>query len=260
MIDKYPGFLGYNSELILIHADWPIYPRGIGWEIALKSIGKFPIDSTFYEIDDIDRCKLLISQNPNELNNPFDSNHYHLAIWHKDLIKLQEMGFINGVLYKSNYELELIRYENIKKKLGSHLELDRNGNIILSIKDKNSKLQKSTYLKPQNEGHEDNYILRDCAVIPQRIGLTEAGIQKLHKIAMETNTTEVLRVLTQPLLDIKRFDTAIRDASLLVETKIKVFHKNPELHGQKLIQFHIKEIITKNNISNTALIKGYKGE
>jgi len=60
MIDKYTGLLGYGG-IIAIHADWPIYPSGIGWEIALRTLGNFPEGTNFYEIDDIDMCKLLIS-------------------------------------------------------------------------------------------------------------------------------------------------------------------------------------------------------
>ena len=60
MLDKFPGFLGYGG-IIAIHADWPTYPGGIGWEIALRELGYFPKGTNFYQIDDIDKCMLFIN-------------------------------------------------------------------------------------------------------------------------------------------------------------------------------------------------------
>lgn len=54
MLEKFPGLLGYGG-IIAIHADWPNYPPGIGWETGLRTLGNFPEGTQFYEIDDIDR-------------------------------------------------------------------------------------------------------------------------------------------------------------------------------------------------------------
>ena len=88
MLEKFPGFLGYDG-IIAIHADWPIYPSGIGWEIALRMMGNFPKGTVFYEIDDIDRCKLLINKPPTQLKDFYHKSHYQIAIWHLDLIELK---------------------------------------------------------------------------------------------------------------------------------------------------------------------------
>lgn len=259
MLDKFPGFLGYGG-IIAIHANWPMYPSGIGWEIALITLGYFPKQTIFYEIDDIDRCKLLINQEPHKLNDPFDSNHYHIALWHEDLIELKEKGLIEGVIGKSNSEFEMMRFENFKKNLGNHLKLDESGNVILYTKDNPGKLRESKYYKPKSDEEDDDFVFQNCAVIPNGVSLTENGIKELTKLSNEIRLIETLTILTQPLIDIKRFDTAVREASLLVETQIKEFHKRPSLFGQKLIDFHISEIIKNNDNFYSAAIKCYRGE
>jgi hypothetical protein len=259
MLDKFPGSLGYGG-IIAIHADWPMYPPGIGWKIALQTLGNFPKGTIFYEVDDIDRCKLLINQEPHKLSDPFDSNHYHIAVWHEDLIELKEKGFIEGVIDKSDYEFEMIRFENLTKKFGGHLKLDEEGNIILYIKEDNGKIREVKYHKPESNVDEEDFALRNCAVIPAGVSLTENGNKELNNVSNEIRLIEELNALTQPLIDIKRFDTAVRDASLLVETKIKEYHKLPGLYGQKLVEFHIGEIIKKNDNFNSAAIKCYRGE
>jgi hypothetical protein len=258
MLEKFPGFLGYGG-IIAIHANWPMYPPGIGWKIALRTLGNFPTGTIFYEVDDIDRCKLLLNQEPHELKDPFDSNHYHIAVWHEDLIELQKKGFIEGVICKSDSEFEMIQFENFKKELGEHLELDEDGNIILYIKDDSGKSREIRHHKPESDD-DDDFVFRDCAVIPNGVSLTETGIEELSNLSKEINLIEELSALTQPLIAIKRFDTAVREASLLVETKIKEYHKRPDLFGQKLIELHIGKVVENNGNFNSAAIKCYRGE
>lgn len=259
MLDKFPGLLGYGG-IIAIHANWPMYPSGIGWQIALKDLGNFPAGTDFYEIDDIDRCKLLVNEEPKKLSDPFDRKHYHVAIWHSDLIKLKEKGLILGVIEKSDYEFRLLEFENFKKQLGKNLREDEEGNIILNFQDERGNLQESKYYKPENDEDEDDFIFRDCAFIPDTIKLTTKGIEELAKLSKEISFTDELKNLTEPLVKINRYDTAIRDASLFVETSIKNIHNKPNLFGQKLIDYHIEDIIKNNNNFNSAAIKCYRGE
>lgn len=259
MLDKFPGLLGYGG-IIAIHANWPNYPLGIGWEVALKTLGNFPKDTNFYEIDDIDRCKLLINLPPKNLSDPFESKYYHSAIWHEDLIELKKRGFVTGIIEKSDYEFELIRFEQLKMEFGDNLKEDNEGNIIFYVKDDNGQRKEAKYNKPEPDEESDDFVFRDCAVIKESICLTKNGIEELIKLSKEITLKENLSNLTDPLIKIDRFDTAIRDASLLLETTIKEFHKKPSLFGQHLVEFHIEEIIKNNNNFNSAAIKCYRGE
>lgn len=257
MFDKFPGLLGYDG-IIAIHANWPMYPPGIGWKTALKTLGNFPIGTRFYEVDDIDRCKLLINQEAHKFKDPFDSNHYHAAVWHRDLIELKDKGFVEGVIDKSDYEFEMIQFENLKRELGDSLKLDEDGNIIFCIKDNYGKLIETKYHKPEID--EEYFGFKNCAIIPAGVSLTQNGVKELNNLSIEISLIKEVDTLTQPLIDIRRFDTAVRDASLLVETKIKEYHKRPDLFGQKLIELHIGEVIKNNDNFNSAAIKCYRGE
>lgn len=132
-MDNFEGFLGYGN-IIAIHANWPIYPAGIGWEIALRALGNFPIGTKFYEVDDIDKCQLFLNREVDYLANPTDSKLYHVAIWHEDLIELEEKEYVKGVIPKSDYEFRLLKYEDLKNTIGEDLEVDEDGNTCCAFR------------------------------------------------------------------------------------------------------------------------------
>lgn len=259
MQDNFPGFLGYGG-IIAIHANWPMYPAGIGWEIALKTLGNYPKGTEFFEIDDIDRCKLLINRDPSALDDPFDSKHYQIAIWHEDLVELANRGFVSGVIEKTDFEFELYQFEKLKASFGPNVSLDDKGNLILHIRDEHGNLKESIYQKPVNNEEDEDFPYYDCVVIPKTIQITEMGLSALSEFARKSEIRHDLASLTRPLIEIQRLDTAIREASLFVETSIKEFHNRPDLFGQKLVNFHIQDIIQHNNGFNSAAIKCYRGE
>jgi len=259
MLEKFPGMLGYGG-IIAIHADWPIYPTGIGWEIALKSLGNFPQGSRFYEVDDIDRCKLLTNEELKPNVDYYHEKHYHLAIWHSDLIELKKQGLIEGIVEQSDHEFELEKFEKFKKYLEGNLKEDNDGNIILHTKDEKGKLHEVKYYKPLlEEEEEEELAFKNCVSLSDSITLTSEGLNKLAELAQGIDYSQNLKILIEPLLSIQRYDTAIRDASLLIETNIKTFYKS-NLFGQKLIDFHIEDIIRNNDNFNSAAIKCYRGE
>jgi hypothetical protein len=256
MLGKFPGLLGYGG-IIAIHADWPNYPSGIGWEIALKSLGNFPLGTKFYEVDDIDRCKLLVNEDPQNLKDYYDYKHFHSAIWHSDLIELQRKGLIDGVIAKSDDEFELIRFQEFKEQLGKNLQEDNFGNIILTSKNEDGECEELIYKKPKPS--EDQIDFKDCAFIPNDIILTSLGIQVLSELSSAVNLSAEIYQLTGPLIKILRYDTAIREASLFIETSIKEFHGN-NLYGQKLIDYHINKTVSLNDNFFSSAIKCYRGE
>jgi len=258
-LDKFPGLLGYGG-IIAIHADWPMYPKGIGWEIALKSMGNFPKGADFYEIDDIDRCKLLINVDPQKIGDPYNYQNYHLAIWHEDLIELKRKGFIDGVYEKNEYEFKVIEFDKFKKSLGSGAEEDENGNLILYYKTEAGDFKEFKYEKPNpNEYEVDDFNYKNCAYIPQTIKLTDTGINKIKEISQNFTLHPDIEKRVQPLIAIGYYDSVIRETSIMLETKIKEFH-SVNFFGQKLIEHHINFLITKNDNFFSAALKCYKGE
>ncbi|GAB3026605.1 hypothetical protein [Spirosoma pulveris] len=257
MLNKFPGYFGYGG-IMAIHADWPIYPNGIGWQFALKAMGNYPKGTNFYEIDDIDRCKLFISQDPKQLKDPSDAKYYHVGIWHSDLVELNLKGYVTGVVEMSDYEFEMMRFNQVKKQLGKNLKEDDEGNIILLTYNDRKEVIELKYSKP--EYFEDAHDFIDCVFIPESVTLTEEGFEELEKLLNNINLSEELRRLSEPFINIGRYDTAIRESSLFVEETIKKFHMQNDLYGQRLIDYHINEIINNNENFNSAAIKSYRGE
>ncbi|WP_162055897.1 hypothetical protein [Pontibacter pamirensis] len=258
MFDNFPGLLGY-SGIIGIHADWPIYPTGAGWKVALKTIGNFPFGTEFYQIDDIDKCKLLLNQNPEQLTDCFDYKHYHSAVWHEDLIELKNKGYIVGVDAVSEFEFDMIKFERFKSELGRNLQEDEEGNIILHSMDEKGKSKELIYYKPLRPSDDDEWEFNEFAIISNTITLTSKGLTKLSELANDFIYCDEFKDLVEPFIKIRRYDTAVREASLLLETTIKGFH-NETLFGQQLIDFHIKDLIKQNHGFFSAAIKCYRGE
>jgi len=108
-LSDHPGYLGRWASsrfIVLIHADWPNYPAGEGQGFALAALGRFPPETDFKLIDDIDRCSLLIASQYTKYLDLFDDRNFHVSAWHEDLIELANSGYITGVqgaLFKTSY-------------------------------------------------------------------------------------------------------------------------------------------------------------
>jgi hypothetical protein len=98
-LQDFPGYFGITSQgVILIHANWPMYPEEHGPDLALLWFTSFPQGTIFRRIDDIDRCSLFLAGvRCSNQADPFDGRNFHVAVWHKDLLDLQESGFVDGV-------------------------------------------------------------------------------------------------------------------------------------------------------------------
>jgi len=115
--EEFPGLLGLTSKGVIgIHANWPMYPAEHGWEIALLYLGNHPPKTIFYQIEDIDRCILLLAGDIHKNKDPYDENSFHVAAWHEDLIELQSLGFVSGVMTMTEYEWNLHHYKQIPKR------------------------------------------------------------------------------------------------------------------------------------------------
>jgi hypothetical protein len=99
-LEDHPGYLGFTSAgVVLLHADWPVYPTEHGWLAALASLGSFPDRTAFSALDDIDRCLLLLADNhvANKVD-PFSEKNFHVALWHEDILELVRRGLVHGAV------------------------------------------------------------------------------------------------------------------------------------------------------------------
>src|ERR1700730_9980044 len=98
-LSKHPGFLGFTSQgVILIHADWPMYPEEHGSDLALLWLTAFPRGTSFPRIDDIDRCHIFLADvKCSDRKDLLDERNFHVALWHSDLLDLRKKGLVSGV-------------------------------------------------------------------------------------------------------------------------------------------------------------------
>ena len=97
-----PGFLEYGGLAIeVLHADWPAYPGGHGWRLALRSLVVFPSIVRFLVLGDIDQCLLFVSVGSGSCLEPTgdlrDPKWFRVVVWRDDLRELHERGLISGV-------------------------------------------------------------------------------------------------------------------------------------------------------------------
>jgi len=196
-IPDHPGYLGWTSQgVIAIHADWPAYPAEHGWDIALETLGQFPRGSALREIDDIDQCFLFVLGDPKTLKDPFDARHLHAAVWHEDLLKLHSKGFVSGA-----YEITLEQWiERTKAEL-----TDLFG------------------VPPTVDDFADEAESLVLMVHDIGISVTDAGWVALdeHLSVQRETLHPSLKVRALPIVGIGHFDTAVREASLLLETRLR---------------------------------------
>ncbi|HYF69071.1 MAG TPA: hypothetical protein VD884_13100 [Ohtaekwangia sp.] len=262
MLRNFPGLLFYTDSYTLleaIHADWPIYPTGHGWHLALRSLANFAQGTKFYQIDDIDKCLLFTISDPNVLKSKgediYGKNLYHVAIWHEDLIELSARGLAVGVTSISDFEFSIRKFNTVKESLGpdNYIE-DEDGN--LQIKTKNGGF--IVYNIPIDTSSEDWQEPKDFVFLPDKtIELTPAAFNTLTSTVGEGVHPDIF-AKAAPLLALNFFDTAIREAVLLIEHSIKTVH-NTDQYGQKLIDLHIKKILELDKFK-TSFIKCYRGE
>ncbi len=219
-LSKHPGYLGWTSKgVIAIHADWPVYPIEHGWAIGLLTFGLYPRGTVFNAIDDIDKCMLFCVGKPGK--NPYDENNYHVAVWHEDLIDLQKRRYVSGVREINSFNWEL-------KKWGNHEELY-------------FKLSNGSYGKVPKPIYDPDDTDEFADIGKDGLKVTRAGFLALKDLLKESGKYINPKVSkwVKPYLEIKRYDTAIREGFIIFENEIKKISKINS-YGQKLIELFIK--------------------
>jgi hypothetical protein len=214
--------LFYEGGFELIHADWPIYPTGHGARLALESFGNFQRGTKFTRIDDIDQCDLFVANLSQNTNDPLNYQHYHVAIWHEDLVALHQNGWISGMQFLTVYESALIYYERIKSDPSFWID------------------GKLTLPKPQREVFDDPDKLELQFV--DEISISEVGFQELLDFSSPRRSPfhALLESHIFPLMEIGYYDTAVREGCLLVECKLRKI-TGTDLYGQTLINSFLKQ-------------------
>lgn len=235
-LQDHPAFFEMTSQgVIAIHADWPMYPEEHGAELALLWLTAFPQGTRFKRIDDIDRCNLFMADvKCSNTADPFDERNLHVAVWHEDLLDLQSRGLIDGVSAVSERRwVELKRTDLPTGPL--YVELDH-------------EICKVVRLASQAE-YDDNVFswpefLGDVAV-------TAAGRSHVASLLSEvSDDLSVLGTRIQPLLKLGFFDTAVREACVALEHRIKTWLKS-DRWGDPLVEEFVSRLRNEVGHPNT---------
>jgi hypothetical protein len=205
----HPGFFGMTSQgVIAIHADWPMYPEEHGPELALLWLSAFPRRTAFKCVDDIDQCCLLLADvRGSSHEDPFAEKNFRVAIWHEDLISLYKQGFIQGV---EGTLTEREWQEQWRSTLppGPYFFKRTDGTM-------------QEFTLPRTSDYDDDF---PYAARIAREGILVSGKGVAHVATLLANMSKDLSVFGERvprLVQLGYYDTAVREASLGIESQIK---------------------------------------
>lgn len=248
------GILGYfhrGAFVIAIHADWPTYP-GQGPGYVLYDLGQFPHGTEFSPIDDIDKCVLFVASGRPPHVNEWSDDAFHVAAWHSDLIDLANDYLIDGIVTAQQIASRKVAREVTEAEIrrdieaaGGSIELDEQGESYVMLGE--SKYPLSDY---HNELIEQDDLLEEFRswgwpdflfVGPsRRIGPTQQGWAELEDLLVrESSLPHFERLRT--LADLGFYDTAIRDAGVLLECSLRKVTES-EQFGLQLVNSYLKKL------------------
>jgi hypothetical protein len=220
----HPGYLGLTSEgVVLIHADWPAYAIGHDWKYGLVNLGQFPPRTRFTLIDDIDQCFLFVVPGRKPIAYKFDDKLFHVALWHEDVLDLFHRGYLAGGSLKS--------YRDWAVRAAKELE-----GLIKRLVDEAGKGVYGPVPIPSPDHYTDVEAVRGL-LSDDGMKLTASGLAVLDKVLLEEKQliAPEIQSRTHGLLPMRQYDTAVREACILVEDALRKFTGSTAF-GLKLVE------------------------
>jgi hypothetical protein len=223
-LENHPGYLGLTSRgVVAIHADWPAYAIGHGAAYALERLGQFPEGTSFFGIDDIDQCVLLRvgPQHPNK--SDFDETHFHVAVWHEDLLELFSKHWVEGLAGITPREWAVRRCEELK-------------GVVWQLADG------QPIPPPDPEDFEDEQATI-AVVSADGMRLTNDGMGELRSIlaARPPSLPPPLADRVEPLIKVRAYDAAVRDACVFLEVHLRV-ETASDFFGSRLVEEYCTQV------------------
>jgi hypothetical protein len=238
----HPGYLGWTSQgVIAIHADWPAYAIEHGIRYSLMSLGQFPQGTRFTKLDDIDRCFLFLVGDRPGVGDPFDESHFHLALWHEDVLALSNAGYVTGATTIPHKEWEKRRAEELKG--------------VMWQKPDGTFVPLPAPEPDEREEWEDPRVV----VITEELVMTAAGRAALESLLVgeRQKIDESLMQRAHHAIQANLYDSAIREACVVVETAMREC-VGTRAYGAKLIDEFFDRALSKNLIP--AVLKTFRTE
>jgi len=235
----------YENGAEILHADWPVYPAGHGWCIALHSLAVFPANTRFRQIDEIDKCFLCVAVGAGSCLEPegdlYDQRWFHVAVWHDDLLELRKRGLVSGVL--TEYEAALAWYEQRK-----------NAHVM-----KDGQSCRPDLPHPRREEFDEN-LPTILSIAPEGIAVTDTTSDILVSLTRPVRDLEsAIRRRVEPLLSIPLYDTAVREAAIILEMRLCEITASA-LFGQSLIDKYYKLLCSRYRGRTSAFFKLLRSE
>ena len=239
---KFPGLLSGERGKLAIHADWPAYPCGQSWHEALYRLTAFPAGTGFDLLGDLDGAALFVADVPcnKKLDDPFHKDHFHIGIWHEDLIELVRSGLIDGAKPVTLEEWKRAEQKALKsstekmaKKSGLKSKSPR---LLTEIEGQT--IDVSSLLASEECEDEDlpDVINTRCLFPSGGIRTTDRSTELVETelAKLQPNVLSLISPRVRRIFGLGFYDTAVREACVELEFQIKEV-SNSSLYGDKLI-------------------------
>lgn len=239
---------GYNrknlEKFLPFAADREILPIK-GWEGALENISWFKTDSKFYQIDDMYGClDFVVNVDPEDFFQKGwevdPDKHYFISIEHEDLNKLRKLGYVKGVKRVTEYDYKYWRYQDILKSMKIKIGEDKR----YYLPDGRSYPEDHfSVIKPKKWRYKDDENKDKWCVIPHGyFQLTKKGVRKIRTTSVDFQIRPDVFKRVSPLMKIKYYDSAVREAAIMLELRLKEFNNDVKGYGLPLVAKHLERL------------------
>lgn len=222
----------YQFNFEAIHAKWPAYPAGHGESYALETLCWYPSGTHFRVVDDIDKCFLLVAAeylDQKQLGDLFSPSHHHVALWHEDLRRLRDAGFVDGFLPPPTAAYLREFWSTRAREMPEEIRAE----LIAHAQGFDWESYVADYI------HRDD--LSEATLALEGLTVTSKGWTNLWSFVETPALNAYFEGRLLPLLRIGYYDSAVREASILLESDLRS-RTGTDLFGRKLVDRYAADI------------------
>ncbi|MEA3201355.1 MAG: hypothetical protein QOE90_2783 [Thermoplasmata archaeon] len=219
--------------------------------VALEGLANFPRGTRFRGAAAVDRCALLSAEPIPEGKDPRSPDLLLAAAWDDDLLALRREGAIEGLIALTEYEHDLFEYLRFRR-----FGFLRDGKVV-PFRPPRPRLPLYEEADDVREGFVDLDTYRRHARVSQEgLSVTAAGWTLLEAQPPEP-LAPPLTGRVERLLEAGDFDVAVREAGVLLETRLRGT-SGSRAHGQALVRDFVASVVAREGRKHafTKIIEG----
>jgi hypothetical protein len=251
-LSDHPGYMSGIDGVIAHHSNWPAYPFE-GAEGLMFRLAAFAPKTRFVVTDDNDRAVLFLADvEGTKLQKPMLELNFHVAGWHKDLLKLQRDGMILGVKPVSEDRWKVIQWKNLPRAFfkANGIDPDNEDKILSKPLYFSVDGKIVPFYPPQDEADDDELPLLSWPEFAQNnIVVTEAGRKWIHDRLIKDwgdwekhSSPKAIK-----LFELGFHDTSVREACVELEWLLKKA-LGTKAYGDKLVEMYVEKLASKKSI------------